>query len=43
MNIGWDGRFNGKLCSAQSYVYVVEFVNSEGKKEKKSGIVNLIN
>lgn len=43
MNIGWDGRFKGQLCSAQSYVYVVEFVNSEGKKEKKSGIVNLIN
>ena len=43
LNKGWDGYFKGKICSAQSYVYVVEFVNSDGKKIKKSGIVNLIN
>ncbi|MFA7082524.1 MAG: gliding motility-associated C-terminal domain-containing protein [Bacteroidales bacterium] len=43
LNQGWDGYFKGKICSAQSYVYVVEFVNSEGKKIKKSGLFNLIN
>lgn len=43
MDKGWDGRFKGKLCSAGSYPYVLEFVNSEGEKTKKSGFVNLIN
>ncbi|MDD2191976.1 MAG: gliding motility-associated C-terminal domain-containing protein [Bacteroidales bacterium] len=43
LNKGWDGYFKGKICSAQSYIYIIEFVNSEGKKIKKSGIVNLIN
>lgn len=43
LNKGWDGYFKGKICSAQSYIYIIEFVNSEGKKIKISGIVNLIN
>lgn len=43
LNEGWDGRFKGKICSPASYVYVIEFTNSEGKKIKKAGTVNLIN
>lgn len=40
---GWDGTFKGKLCSSTSYVYFIEFINSQGEKIKKSGTVNLIN
>lgn len=40
---GWDGTFKGKICSPASYVYFVEFINSQGEKVKKAGTVNLIN
>lgn len=39
---GWDGTFKGKLCAPASYVYVIEFMDSEGEKIKKAGTVNLI-
>lgn len=40
---GWDGRYNGKYCPSTTYVYKVEFINSEGEKINKLGTVNLIN
>jgi len=42
-NEGWDGKFKGKMCSAAAYVYLLECINSEGEKVKRSGTVNLIN
>ncbi|MDY4790603.1 MAG: gliding motility-associated C-terminal domain-containing protein [Bacteroidales bacterium] len=40
---GWDGTFKGKNCPTTTYVYKVEFINSQGEKINKAGTVNLIN
>ncbi|MCF0210617.1 MAG: gliding motility-associated C-terminal domain-containing protein [Bacteroidales bacterium] len=34
---GWDGKYNGKFCKIDTYIYYIQFVNSEGKLEKHSG------
>lgn len=40
---GWDGTYKGKYCPPATYVYKVEFINSEGEKVYKAGTFNLIN
>lgn len=39
---GWDGRFKGEFCHLGTYIYVIEFVNSNGEKETKKGTIALI-
>ncbi|MDR0971760.1 MAG: gliding motility-associated C-terminal domain-containing protein [Bacteroidales bacterium] len=40
---GWDGYFKERLSPPASYIYVVEYVDSNGMKQKKTGAFNLIN
>ncbi|MDX9798194.1 MAG: gliding motility-associated C-terminal domain-containing protein [Bacteroidales bacterium] len=40
---GWDGKYKGRYCPVATYVYKVEFINSEGERVSKAGTVNLIN
>ena len=43
-NIGWDGKFNGKLMQDGTYVWKITIRTTESKREKKSyyGHVNLL-
>lgn len=39
---GWDGTFRGKQQPAESYIWVIEGVDSRGNKVKKTGMISLI-
>jgi gliding motility-associated-like protein len=41
-NIRWNGTFNGKPCPSGFYVFYVEYVDSNGKKGKLSGNLELV-
>lgn len=41
-NKGWDGKFRGQLQPADSYIWLVEGVDSNGKEIRKTGTLNLI-
>lgn len=40
--IGWDGTFNGEYCHPNTYIYIIEFVNSDGEKVVKKGAFALV-
>jgi gliding motility-associated-like protein len=41
-NAGWNGTFNGKLQLSETYVWVVEAVDQDGKNILKTGKTTLI-
>lgn len=41
-NVGWDGRFKGKLQPIDVYVYTLDAEFSDGKKLKKTGDISLL-
>ena len=40
--IGWDGTFKGEFCHPNTYIYIIEFVNSDGEKVVKKGTFALV-
>jgi gliding motility-associated-like protein len=40
--VGWDGTFNGEFCHPNTYIYIIEFVNSDGQKEIRKGTFALV-
>ncbi len=40
--IGWDGTFKGEFCHPNTYIYVIEYVNSDGEKVVKQGTFALV-
>ena len=40
--IGWDGTFKGEYCHPNTYIYIIEFVNSDGEKVVKKGTLALV-
>ena len=42
-DLGWDGRYRGKLVKPGVYFYVIEALGADGKKYKKSGDINILN
>ena len=39
---GWDGRFRGQIQPADSYIWLVEGIDTNGKEIRKTGTLNLI-
>jgi gliding motility-associated-like protein len=39
---GWDGRFRSQVQPADSYIWLVEGLDTNGKEIRKSGVLNLI-
>jgi len=39
---GWDGNYQGKPLDADTYFYVLEYVNSVKEKYKKQGYITLV-
>ncbi|MDZ7741887.1 MAG: gliding motility-associated C-terminal domain-containing protein [Bacteroidota bacterium] len=39
---GWDGRLNGKIAPAGTYVYQINYTNDRGQQEIVTGTVSLI-
>jgi gliding motility-associated-like protein len=39
---GWDGRFRGQIQPSDSYIWLVEGVDTNGKEIRKTGTLNLI-
>jgi gliding motility-associated-like protein len=39
---GWDGTYEGHLVKSDTYIYYIEFVNSEGEKEYRKGTFAVI-
>lgn len=39
---GWDGRYKGEFCFPDVYVYLIEYVNSDGEKEVRKGTVAVV-
>ena len=39
---GWDGKFRGQVQPADSYIWLVEGVDTNGKEIRKTGTLNLI-
>ncbi len=42
LNDAWDGTYNGEEQMMDSYIYVIEAINYDGEKVKRSGNVTLI-
>lgn len=42
-DLGWDGKYRGKLVKPGVYFYVIEALGADGKKYKKSGDINILN
>ncbi len=40
--ITWDGRYNGKRVPEGVYVYLIEFLNEDGRKVTRTGSITLI-
>ena len=40
--IGWNGTFKGEFCHPNTYVYIIEFINSDGEKEVRKGTFALV-
>lgn len=40
--LGWDGKYKGKLVNPGAYYYVIEAQGADGKKYKKSGDINIL-
>jgi gliding motility-associated-like protein/uncharacterized repeat protein (TIGR01451 family) len=39
---GWDGRFRGQMQPSDSYIWLVEGIDTNGKEIRKTGTLNLI-
>jgi gliding motility-associated-like protein len=39
---GWDGRFRGQIQPSDSYIWLVEGIDTNGKEIRKTGTLNLI-
>jgi gliding motility-associated-like protein len=42
INKGWDGTVEGEDASVGSYVYMIRYVDGDGKEKRKKGTVTLI-
>ena len=47
LNVGeesrfWDGTFNGRMCEAGVYVYIIEYLDEENKENKIYGDLTLV-
>jgi gliding motility-associated-like protein len=38
---GWDGKYKGEFCPVGTYIYWIQYINSDGKKETKGGAFTL--
>jgi hypothetical protein len=41
-NKGWDGKYKGANQPAETYMWIVEGFDSNGKKINKSGMLSLM-
>ena len=41
-NMGWDGYYNGRLCSPDVYIYKIDFKFIDGREVMKFGDIALI-
>ncbi|MDR3129331.1 MAG: gliding motility-associated C-terminal domain-containing protein [Tannerellaceae bacterium] len=41
--VGWDGRIKGRLAPSGTYFYVIEYRDSQGRPQKHTGPVHLMN
>ncbi|MDP4253989.1 MAG: Ig-like domain-containing protein [Bacteroidota bacterium] len=41
-NIGWDGRFKGVLQPVETYLWIAEGIDNQGKKVVQKGMVSLV-
>ncbi len=41
-SVGWDGRFKEEFCHLGTYIYVIEFINSQGEKTTRKGTVAIV-
>lgn len=39
---GWDGKYKGEYCPQGTYIYRIQYINSQGKQETKGGAFALI-
>ena len=39
---GWDGKFRDQVQPADSYIWLVEGIDTNGKEIRKTGVLNLI-
>ena len=42
-NIGWDGRYNGKLCQTDVYLYSINVVYENNEERQIVGKITLVN
>ena len=42
INKGWDGKFRDQVQPADSYIWLVEGIDTNGKEIRKTGVLNLI-
>ena len=42
LSIGWDGTYNGKMCTDGVYVYVIKWKDYEGSIQQKHGHITLV-
>jgi hypothetical protein len=41
-NEAWDGTYNGEVCPADVYVWIVEYEKGDGHREMKKGTIVLV-
>jgi gliding motility-associated-like protein len=41
-SIGWDGKLRGQIQPADSYIWLVEGIDTNGKEIRKSGVLTLV-
>jgi len=41
-NAAWDGTYNGEVCPADVYVWIVEYEKGDGHREMKKGTIVLV-
>lgn len=41
-NVGWDGTYGGKVCQDGTYIWVIEYKDGNGNKDRLIGHVNLL-
>jgi gliding motility-associated-like protein len=41
-NLGWDGRFKGVLQPVETYLWIAEGIDNQGKKVVQKGMVSLV-
>jgi gliding motility-associated-like protein len=41
-NVGWDGTYGGNVCQDGTYIWVIEYQDGQGNKDRLIGHVNLL-